>query len=272
MEDKTPQGQEKEPVETAEQVEDMPASEQEPVGAEEEGTEKSEEGLPEDTSERTREQFEKLLERNREMSEKLAKTEKREAKNALEDVFSGLSPQPAPVAPGVASQPQSVVDEYIDEQGNVDVRGLNAALQRANYTAQQAAQMAQQAVIQAQKEAEQVQVREAHSKHPWLDPSADEFDEESYELVKDRLMRNWAEGKQIRLVDIANQIAKKYRHKEAEIEEEPAVSKSKARASTTRAGKGRKRESARVDVDELRQKARRGDLSAVDQLIELATK
>lgn len=246
--DQTVEGQIEMPVEEP-GTDEMPASEVEGE-------------LPEEASERTRREFEKLKETNRILAEKAAKYEKFEAKNALEDVFGNINRGAMPTPQPPSSQ------DFIDEQGNVDVRGLNEALARANYTAQQAQALAQQTAQLAKKQAEEYQIREAHSKHPWMDPTSEQFDEDSYNLVKDRLVRLWSEGKDTRLVDVADQVATRYRKVEAP--KEPEVSTSKAHSASVQRGHGQAR-APKVDVGELRARASAGDLSAVDALIKLAT-
>lgn len=247
--DDTIEGQVEEPV-NDEPAEVVPTTEDE-----------SEEGLPDEVSERTRREFEKLKETNRILAEKAAKAEKYEAKNAL-DVL-GYTPS-APTPPPVAAPA-----DYIDEQGNVDVRGLNEALARANYTAQQAQQIAQQTAAKAEAQAKEYQVREAHAKHPWLDPQSDQFDEDAFDLVKDRLVRNWSEGKDVRLIDVADQVAGKYRKAE-EAPVETTVSPRKAQSASVQRGRGQTR-TPRVDVAGLKERAGHGDLDAIDALIKLAT-
>lgn len=119
-----------------------------------------------------------------------------------------------------ASQPQnyeylnqnqidSITQQFIDQDGTVDVNGLNKALADSNNRAQQADMRAQRAEERIARFEETQQVREAHAVHPWLDPKNPEFDANKFNLVRDRILRvQYLEGKPITLLDAANDVLK----------------------------------------------------------------
>lgn len=111
--------------------------------------------------------------------------------------FNSLNPQ----------QAQTIRQQFVDENGNVDINGLNQALFQANQQAQlayQAVQREREARIRAEETRE---VREAHTQHPELDPlNKDKFNPNLFNLVKDRLTRNMVEGVNIPLSQVAAQI------------------------------------------------------------------
>jgi DNA-directed RNA polymerase specialized sigma54-like protein len=163
-----PNGQE-EVVET--QVEEKP---QEEVTASDKPTE---EGLPEDVSERTRTEFEKLKAHNKELSEKLKSLEPKP-----QSVFDSLRPQ-TPQAFGNLT-PQQVGDisqKYTDGEGYLDENALSQALRDANERARRAEVAAQQTRDEFRQFEEKEQVRKTHSKFPQLDSNSDQFDPRFWE-------------------------------------------------------------------------------------------
>lgn len=197
-------------VET-ENVETTPEETQEaPMPSAEETAEVTEQDeLPETSKDRTREQFEKLTERNKELAKKLEEFERKEkyGNSVLEtprsnqqapslDDYSHLSQQ----------QAENIAQDFIDPEGNVDIQGLNNALRNANARAEQAERRANQVAQSVQQAEQQRQLEEAYKEADWLDPSADNFDERRYNLVRDRLTRYYTNGQQPRLVNVVREV------------------------------------------------------------------
>ncbi|PWT73685.1 MAG: hypothetical protein C5B59_12895 [Bacteroidetes bacterium] len=178
--------------------------------------------LPEQASERTKEQFNKLLEENK----RLKQEQRQYGKSVFDEVRPGqVEPQPQQVGPYPGYQPaqpqffppyvpaqvpqtfgvlpptqvQDLTRQFVDQNGNVDVNGLNQALIRANQEAMLARQQAQITLEQVARVNQRIttyeedqQVREAHAQFPEIDPMNKEgkFDPEMFKAVKDRLIAN----------------------------------------------------------------------------------
>ena len=232
------------------QPEPVPSSEQtKPEQAQQSEGEKPRDdyALPDGVSERTKEQFNKLLEENRRL-----KQEKKQYGSSVFDEFrkGQAAPQQPQVDPSLAqatgvvpqvpqipqitlpypgtTQPQAnqfgglsqqqvdtITQQFVASDGTVDIQGLNHALVTANQRALAAERQAQLAAIQARQARENIerfeedqQVREAHAEVPEIDPSSKHFDQDLFELVRDRLLKNMWDGKKERLVDVAKAIKK----------------------------------------------------------------
>ena len=185
--------------------------------------------LPEDSSERTRQQFEKLKTYSSEKDRKIRELEEKlasqgEPKQEYQSIFDGITASPAPENPAPynpgntvptpylnPSQNQNLVQQFVDQDGNVDLNALNKALSDANrmaYEAYQRSLAVEQRNAQIRQDEE---VKEAHSKHPEIDPTRkDTFDKNLYEMVRDRMVRNMWEGKTERLADVVSSIKGMY--------------------------------------------------------------
>lgn len=173
--------------------------------------------LPEGVTERTRQQFEKLKAR---LAEAEAKAKPSQAQDFGDSVFDSFRPQQTESQPlvdtnsyGSLNQQQvdSITSQFVDADGNVDINGLNQALQLANQRAAQAEQRAAKVENRLERMEETQQVKEAHAVHPQLDPQSKDFDPNFFELVRDRLLRNMYEGKKQSLLEVANTLSKAYK-------------------------------------------------------------
>lgn len=254
------------------------ASPAEPKQGQAEGKGEDDLMLPENASERTREQFEKLKARLKEKEEALAKastTPKPEPEfDSVLDEFR-LPPNVQQTMPPVVETPnvsqQQVADiqrRFIDAEGNVDINGLNNALLQAEANAKKAEQMAYKTQEQLAKIEETRQVKEAHQAHPEIDPRSDKFDKKLYGLVRDRLLRNMYQGKNISLVDTVAEVKTDIgvQVKPDEVAQK-AVSEYKEKQERRNQGpfepgRGAGRDTA-SDAEDLRSRTMRGDSSAV---------
>lgn len=240
----------------------MPSVEQEDST---ENSSEVEEELPESISERTRLEFEKLKESNRRLKEQLEERGKQSAYGqSVYDGVYGQSPQPEPVVqgsnyPGMSQQElaQTAVN-FTDENGYLDVQAFEGFLKRIDERASKAEAVA----LKAQRDAEARQVAEAHLKYPWLDPKNPKFDPNGFELVRDRLVRNMADGRQMPLTDVAESILKVYKPASASTEDQKQA---KAQVSTV-GGQTQKR-SDEGRLDDLRTRTRQGDMTALRERI-----
>lgn len=190
------------------QPEPMPSSEQKQTEelppTDEASTD--EEQLPEDTSERTKKNFEKIREENRRLKEQL--------EQFGNSVFDSFRPQQVAEvnteAFGNLNQHQvdSIKSQFVDEDGNVDINGLNQALTQANQRAAAAEAEARKTRESLERFEESQQVREAHAVHPWLNPKDPNFDPVRFEMVRDRILRvKYYEGQPITLLEAADLVA-----------------------------------------------------------------
>jgi len=172
-----------------------------------------------------------------------------------QQVIPNLNPQ----------QVNAITNQYIDENGNVDVSGLNKALQEANDRAFLATQEVENIRMRVTKWEENQQAREAHAVYPEIDPTKKEtFDPGFYEMVRDRIIRNRVTGKQQTLLEAASDIAKYYKpsQKEEVVKKEAVEQYRKAQEARQQGplevGRGQQRTQG-PDLSELRERTRHGD-------------
>lgn len=226
------------------------------------------EGLPEDASERTREQFEKLTARNRELAQKLSQYEGTKKKPTIFD-FSPQMQQPAVVQQQTVEQQNEISPIVPDAEGYVDVNKINETLNQLRIEKDRALKEAQEAKRLAQEVKENVSRSEikqtsqlVFQKHPELDPDNTDFDEKFTELVKLELLRQMTEeGTQdyLRAADhIRNNLYspnKKSEQKKEEIQKaQQARSEINALASSSQ---------SQSSEDELIARSRKGDRDAI---------
>lgn len=267
------------------QVEPMPSSEQKPAEEAQapEVATQDDLALPENVSERTREQFEKLKARLKETEAKLAsntnpETQTEYGSSVLESLYPSNQPPQVDRSQYNYLDTQAVNEirnDFIDEQGNVDIHGLNRALKEQNELAKQAMHQAQQAEQKLARFEENQQTSVAHTEFPEIDPlQKDKFNPKLYEAVRDRLLRNMWEGKERKdvnyLRDVTKQVIQEYGFQrqpknEGKIAEE-AVQKYKETQSARNQGPlemGRGQERSIDNLEDLRERTRRGDSRAV---------
>lgn len=253
------------------QPEPMPSSNQTPEGVKPPSglkTQNEEQPLPESASDRTKEQFQKLLEENRKLKE-----ERRKA--AGTSVFDALRPQEVPgvdmsqfgnVNPQTATQ---ITQDFIGPDG-VDVDGLNRALKTANDRAYLAELEASRAAQRIQQFDERQQVREAHTAFPELDPQNEErFDPNFYDLVALKIAKS---GMKLSLSQAAAEVKQTYTptnssvnldkvRDEAITQYKQSLSKRDQQPFSTSQGEPRVVETSQ----ELRDRTRKGDAYALDE-------
>lgn len=161
---------------------EMPAVEQKP------------EELPQDASERTRQEFEKLKARNKELAEKLAQREREEA-NSLLDSLTKPTQQIVENSNLPQSQVENIVQNLTDENGYIDEVLLKKTLQESSQTANQAVQAARLAQESARKAEERINkyeqdenTKKAYTEFPQADPDNENFDPKFIELVKNEMI------------------------------------------------------------------------------------
>lgn len=190
-----------EPTQGEEQPEGVSTSE-EPAEALEQPKEGSqEEELPEDAKERTRIQFEKLKEHNKQLAEENKRL--KGSSQPVPSVLDYLTPVQVPQVP-VAPIPQYVPQQYpqyapqvaplepqlVDENGfvNADVlqKRLSAA-ELAQKKAEEAERRAMEAESRISKFEQDNETKALYQAYPELDPLSEVFDQDAYQMVRDRL-------------------------------------------------------------------------------------
>lgn len=151
------------------------------------------EALPEDVSERTREQYQKLLQHNKELSEKVAKLEQQDQEKQKESVFDMLHSQVS--TPSLSEkQVDDIYTKLVDREGYIDQNLLIQTLREAENRAKKAEQEAAYTRQRVEQIEENAQVKQAHKLFPQLDPKSSTFDPNFYEAVKDRVVRQMMNG------------------------------------------------------------------------------
>jgi len=223
--------------------------------------EEQQEGLPEDVSERTKREFEKLKKHNAELAKKLAEKEETPRPSLLEAYQpqpTMAMPQYAPVAPNL---PQTRVEEITkqlwDEEGTIDGNELQRRLalaEQAEIRARQAESKAQSALERIARYEADGQKKMLHEKFPELDPSrTDVFNEEAYELVRKELVDQlWQKGTQDPL-EAAEKMSKYWKPKEVSPQQRETLQERQAVISKPASGKASS--GATKDYEELRKQS-----------------
>lgn len=213
--------------------------------------------MPDTTNDRTKEQFQKLLQSNKELKEqlnKLASTKNSESQS-YGSVYDSIK------SDSVQGGTQGS-DSYIDEEGNVDIAKLNKDLKEAKMSALEAKAL-------AQKAREDFEVREAHMKHPYLNPQSSEFDPTFFELVKDRVLRQkFYENKTVSLGEVADQVISFYTPSSKKSAENAKAIEDFKKAQSQIANNAPLSSSSRArqegpNLDDLRARTRSGDSKAI---------
>jgi hypothetical protein len=222
-------------------------------------TESSEQdfSLPENSNDRTKEQFQKLLQSNKELKEQLQKlaSTKNSESNPYGSVYDSIK------SDSVQGN-TSASDSYVDEEGNVDIAKLNKDLMEAKNSALEAKAL-------AQKAREDLEVREAHMKHPYLNPQSSEFDPTFFELVKDRVLRQkFYENKTVSLGEVADQVISFYKPSSIKSAESAKAIEDYKKAQSQIANNAPLSNSNRArqegpNLDDLRARTRTGDSKAI---------
>ena len=180
MPDEIQKGQD---IEVKEQTQvEMPATEIKP------------EELPQDASERTKQEFEKLKARNKELAEKLAQREREEANSLLDSLTKPIQQEIANsnVPQG---QVEDIVKDLTDENGYINEALLKKTLREASERANQATQAAQLAQQSAKKAEDRISryeqnenAKKAYSEFPQADPENEAYDPRFLEQVKNEMI------------------------------------------------------------------------------------
>lgn len=200
--------------------------------------------LPQEVSERTRAEFEKLKAHNKQLAEELAATKAPVSPKG--SVFDELRPK-TPVAP------VQTETDLVNEEGFVDAEMLKKLAEEAKQ-----AKLAAESTRQEFQRYQETQVlRDVYKDFPQLNPNnAAEYDERFFELTKLKLVDQMLAGKpqdlQAAAAEVATLIAPK-----AKVESTSKAEKEIVNQSFTNS------RAPSVDMDDLVQKTRNGDFDAL---------
>jgi len=167
-------------------------------------------------------------------------------------------------------QVDEVKNSFIDEDGNVDVNGLNQALNQANERATRAEQLAQSVYDRTQQSDNQREADEAVAKYPQLSPQDPNHDPRFEELV----LNSWAAAAGNKTYrEVADSISEVYAPKNEKKIREEAINEYKATQAKNQqgpieSGRGQVRVTQN-DITALKERARSGDNDAIARLMEL---
>ena len=221
--------------------------------------------LPEDASERTKAEFEKLKEHNKQLAEKLKQLET--PVQPQQSVLDSLIPQQN-VEHLSQTQIESEAQKFVDKDGYVDVDALNRSLADLNRQAKEATERARRAEERIAKFEQTEEVTIAHSKHPYLDPYNPNFDQKFYNLVRNEVIGQMINGEQ-NLLKAADKVKKELYDPEPIRAQAQAQEKEKQQDAVekrSQAGFSTSSQKAGVDPNEqadLVTKTRKGDINAL---------
>jgi hypothetical protein len=218
--------------------------------------------------ERTKEFIDKLKEENRLLKEKARKDAGTSVFDSLRQPQQSQAIDTSKFENLTSQQTNQIADNFIAEDGTVDINGLNKALKTANDRAQIAESEALKTREIVQQSEERQQVREAHTTYPELDPQNDKFDPNFYDLVALKLAKT---GLKMTLAQAAAEVRKSYQSPapvNLEKIKDEAVSQYKENLGRRNQGplSTSKGEPRTVDSNpELRERTRQGDYFALDE-------
>lgn len=159
----------------------------------------SEDSLPEEVSDRTKEQFEKLKETNKELARKLELLEK--VNITEEPKLSALerlkNPSQKVVTPTLPVETPEEDEQLIDENGYIDEARLKKGLDDSKRKAKEAEEKARKAQEQADAAMRRIEEYEigsekkrVHSDFPEIDPYSEKFNPKLYDQVSKDMLWN----------------------------------------------------------------------------------
>jgi len=216
------------------------------------------------TSDRTKEQFEKLTEANRRLKEENELLKIAPTQSVLESL------RPTSTFPNVsASQAAQIQEQVFDEQGYVDPNLLNQKLAEANRIAQEAIQTAQQAQQQLRNFEETQTTKELYKQYPQLNPNDKErFDPKFYGRVKNEMVGQLMGGKTEDVFTAAQAVTENFSSEvKKQVEDQEAITLKQQASSDLGTGKGT---SAPVDHSYLVEETRKGNPDALAERLKKA--
>lgn len=246
--------------------------------------EPQESGLPDEASERTKREFEKLKEHNRKLAEenKALKGGEKPKPSLLDEYMGGSFMAPSvqpqmmqmPQLPNFDNLSQAKVEEVkqnlIDEQGYLDAQELEKRLGRANEAerrAQLAEQKAERALERVARFEIDAQKKQLYAAFPELDPSSNQFSPDAYQLVKNKMLEQLVETGEQRPLEAAQDMERYFRKAQIPQAKQQAMQARTQAMSVGTPGKAGSTSSA--EYDELRKRSMTDD-AAMDERIRRA--
>lgn len=226
-------------------------------------------GLPPDTKERTKEQFEKLTKANQELSDKLKAFEE---KTATQSVFDSLRPTAAPSPINFNATPGIIpanVPELVDESGYVNADVLKNSIESARQRAEKAERDASELKRRFVNFEETQQIKMAHEKHPELDPHSNKFDETFYKLVRNELIGQMMNGEKD-VLKAADSVRKFYQPKVVVETPKPDEADQKQQINAGKQHSGQVDTYKEIEDSQLAAATRRGDKKALAERLRRA--
>lgn len=233
-------------------------------------------GLPEDASERTKEQFAKLTEHNKKLAEELEllKAQGPQTDTSVFDSFRPQAPTNVPQAPTpfqfpglTQNQINDTLQGLFDKDGFVDgeiLKNTLSDLQRQVKEANEKAAISNQRYEQLQ---ETRQVKEVHSKYPQLDPkNVSVFDKKFFEKVKKEMIVQKLTNGEMDFMAAADEIAEDYPLKKPEAPIDTQKKQDQVRqinATGSSASRSSAPDYSHADEEDLIRRTRAGDTSAL---------
>ena len=222
--------------------------------------------LPEDSSERTKQEFEKLKAHNAQLAEELSSFKQAKYSSVLDE----LRPQPQVYDNLNQQQVDEVAQGLVDDNGYIDQDLLNKKLSEADSRAKSADERAANAearVERIERAEETKTTREAHTKYPQLDPYSPSFDRRFYDMVKNEMIGQYVQGQNdlIGAADKVNAFLSEGKAEakvaEAESQAKQEVTSQREQASTTAVASGAVPNS--TEYDQLIEGTRAGDSTSI---------
>lgn len=247
--------------------------------------------LPEDASERTKREFEKLKEHNKQLADKVSALESTSPRppSILESYLNGAPPvgggpmppvpqvPPAPVLPPMQTPnlPQGRVEairqELYDRDGYVNAEELERRFKTAEHAetrareAENKANSALERVARFEVEAKTAKAKQLYVEFPELDPSNNNYNREFSEAIVDEMLLQLVKTGQQDPVIAAQKLSTRYRQPTAPVAPTQAQQeRSQAVASPT--GQARPNSARDLELDDLKRRSLHDDRAMEERI------
>jgi hypothetical protein len=181
--------------------------------------------LPDEVSERTKEQFEKLTEKNKELAQKLELLEKvNQTEEPKISALERLRPQGQKEVQPEIPEEEEVDETFSDENGYIDEARLNNRINSKAKVAEEKAKLAQQKAEEAIRRIEEYEIgnekKQVHSEFPEIDPYSPKFNPELYDQVSKDMLWNLVNVGKEDFYGTTAKIVSQFRQKNAGVEQQ----------------------------------------------------
>lgn len=239
--------------------------------------------LPEDASERTKREFEKLKEHNKQLADKVSALESSAPRppSALETFLTGQIPvqtpvmPQAPLAPIQTSLPQGKVEqikqELLDRDGYVNADELERRTRMAESAetrareAEAKANQALERVARFEADAKKSQAKQLYQQFPELDPSNDNYSREFSEAIVDEMILQTVKTGVQDPFNAAQKLASRFR-KPATPVAPTTAQQARAQATASPRGQVKPGSPSTIERDELRRQSMHDDKAMMERI------